>query len=295
MHDTIKAREYVPHLYKDFVEMDALIHADDTVLDIAEAEVRKLRNNQWLALADEDGIKQWEDMLQIVANPAEEDLEFRRQRLINRISSRIPFTKFSLEEKLDSIIGAGNYVLTIDNNQCIIYLESSASNQLWYTEILLTMNNMKPCNMLFINSPFVNFSVAAEETINYSEKINNYTLGSGFKLGMKPFVTYRDEVVVKLGNVKSIQPQLLTEMATFAAGDIASVLINDSVTITTFVIKEAASNVATISYDVSASQASEITNVKLRNAAGDVLSSANVYVPVSDVARMKHTITVKEG
>lgn len=295
MPDTLKARSYVPNIYKDFVEMDAIVDSHDTLLDIAENELKHLIDNQWIISADENGVKQWEDILQIVADPATEDLEFRKERLINRISSRVPITKHSLKEKLDSIIGPENYILTIDNNEYIIYLESSASNQLWYSEILLTMNNMKPCNMMFVNTPYVNFGVSLAETINYSERIHNYTLGSGFQLGMRPFLTLRDGVVVKVESTRSIQSGFLRDIATFAASDIASVLINDSVAITDFETKESAENVATISYEVASSQASEITNVKLRNSSGAVLTSADVYVPVSSVALMKHTIIVKEG
>lgn len=295
MSDSIKARSYVPDIYKGFVEMEAIVRVGDSMVDMVEDEVKRLIDNQWIKHAREDGIEQWEQMLHIVSNPSEEDLEFRRTRILNRISNRIPFTKISLQRKLDSIIGSGNYILTIDYDKYIIYLESSAANQIWHSEIVLTMNNMKPCNMVFINTPFVGFGVSAEETINYTEKIFNYTLGSGFQLGMRPFVTYRDEVVVKLASTRSMQPKLFNDIATFVAGDVASVLINNSVSITSFEAKQATDNTATISYSVSAAQASEITDVKLLDASGNILTSATVYVPVSSAVLMKHTILVKEG
>ena len=295
MRDTIKAKAYVPSIYKGFIEMDTIVDVDDKMIDIVENELKNLIDNQWILTATEEGISQWEQMLDIVSTPSEEDLEFRRNRLINRVSSRIPFTKVSLKNKLDAIIGEGNYILTIDNNEYIIYLESSATNQIWHSEIMLTMNNMKPCNMKFVNTPFVGSGISAEETIKYSEKIFNYTLGYRFQLGMRPFVTYNDEVVVKLASTSSIKSKFLSDIAAFAAGDVASVLVNDSVSITTFEVKQAADNTATISYSVSAQQASEITNVKLLDASGNILTAATVYVPVSSAALMKHTILVKEG
>lgn len=295
MRDSIKAREYLPSIYDGFLEMESIIKTDDTLLDIAEAELRNLMDNQWILLAHEDGIKHWEQMLNIVPNLALEDLEFRRTRILNRVSSRVPFTKISLEQKLDSIIGIGNYVLTIDNNKYIIYLESSASNQIWYSEILLTMNNMKPCNMVFVNTPLVTGAIGVEETVNYSERLFNYKLGSGFQLGMRPFITIRDEVVVKLANTASAQAALLNSIASFTVGEIASVLINDSISITNFEIKSASNNLVTVSYIVTSSQASEVTNIKLRDSAGRVLTSAPVYVPITDSIIMKHTILVKEG
>ena len=43
-----------------------------------------------------------------------------------------------------------------------------------------------------------------------------------------------------------------------------------------------------------ASQIQTITNIKLKNSSGDVLSEAVVYVPLLEDVLMKHTITVKE-
>lgn len=295
MHDSVKAKSYIPEVYKGFAEMEAIVDAGDSILDIAESELRTLIDNQYIVLAHEDGVREWEDMLSIVANPDTEDLEFRRQRIINRVSSRLPFTKISLKQKLDSVIGAGNYILRIENDTYTIYLESSASNQIWHSEIMLTMHNMKPCNMLFVNTPLIGSSIKAQETIAYSEKINNYTLGSGFQLGMRPFETYKDEVIIKLANTASIGSEFLSGIASSAASIVASVLINDSVSITSFTTKSGTGDTVTISYNVTAQQASEITSVKLLNSAGKVLSSAIVYVPVSASVAMKHTILFKEG
>lgn len=295
MRDSIKARQYLPKVYDGFLEMETIMSVDDSLIDIAEDELKALIDNQWIMLAREDGIAQWEKMLNIIPDLSKEDLEFRRSRVLGRVSNRVPFTETSLKQKLDLIIGIGNYVLTIDNNEYIIYLESSASNQIWYSEMILTMNNMKPCNMLFVNTPFVSGGISVEETIKYSERIYNYTLGHDFKLGMRPFLSIKDEVVVKLANTASTQSALLNSLATFTAGEIASVLINESLLITDFEIKEASNNLVTVTYTVTLEQASEITSVKLRNSAGDVLTSASVYVPITGSILMKHTILVKEG
>lgn len=295
MHKSRKASSYVPAVYDGFSEMEKLIHADDVITDGAEAEVESLINNQWVTHADEKGIEEWEGILRITSNKATEDLEFRRDRILNRLYSKMPFTEAGLRKKLDSIIGADNYILTIDNNQYIIYLESSATNQVWYTETMMTVNNMKPCNMVFINKPFVNSFLKLEETIDYTSIISNYTLGSGFQLGMRPFATYIDEVVVKLASSRSISSKFTNNVAAFAASDVASVLINDTVKITNFSTKSAEGNIATVSYTVNPQQVSEITNVKLLDSSNSVLSSADVYVPMSGTVIMKHTILVKEG
>ena len=77
---------------------------------------------------------------------------------------------------------------------------------------------------------------------------------------------------------------------------IASVLINDTFSISSFDTKQVANNVITLEYIVATGLGVDtITNVKLLDALDNVLTSATVYVPLVSDAVMKHTISIKEG
>ena len=274
--------------------MESLISSEDSILDNAEAAKKNLENNQFVLTANEYGIEQYENMLGIIPNPATETLQFRRDRIINRVSMTPPFTFRFLKKKLDEIIGVGKWKAYIDFSTYTLYVESSANNQIWFEEIIITMSNLKPANIVFINQPLITQGLVMSEEISYSTMQYNYVLGVSWVLGAKPFLSYIDKGAIKLSNVSSLQSSLFNDVANFTASDIASVLLNDSVVISSFVTKQASANLADIEYNVSASQVQSITNIKLKNSSGEVLSEAVVYVPLLEDVLMKHTITVKE-
>ena len=294
MSDSRKASSYVPQIYKGFTEMEDLIAVEDNILDEAENEKKNLEDNQYVLTANEYGIEQYEDMLDIIPNPAVETLQFRRDRIINRLSMTPPFTFRFLKKKLDEIIGVGKWKAYIDFSTYTLYVESSASNQIWFEEIIITMSNLKPANIVFINQPLITQGLVMSEEISYSTMQYNYVLGVSWVLGALPFLSYIDKGAIKLSNVSSLKDDLFQDVATFTASDIATVLLNDSLSISNFVTKQASANIVDIEYNVLASQIQTITNIKLKNSSGDVLSEAVVYVPLLEDVLMKHTITVKE-
>ncbi|HUM41494.1 MAG TPA: DUF2313 domain-containing protein [Fervidobacterium sp.] len=294
MRDSRKASSYIPQIYKGFTEMEALIAVEDNILDKAENEKKNLEDNQYVLTANEYGIEQYEDMLDIIPNPAVETLQFRRDRIINRLSMTPPFTFRFLKKKLDEIIGVGKWKAYIDFSTYTLYVESSANNQIWFEEILITMTNLKPANIVFINQPLITQGLVMSEEISYSTIQYNYVLGVSWVLGALPFLSYIDKGAIKLSNVSSLKDDLFQDVATFTASDIATVLLNDSLSISNFVTKQASANIVDIEYNVLASQIQTITNIKLKNSSGDVLSEAVVYVPLLEDVLMKHTITVKE-
>ena len=95
--------------------------------------------------------------------------------------------------------------------------------------------------------------------------------------------------------IRSAQPELLSDTANFIAEDICAVLINDEIRITDFSLKQAEDNIVTIQYEVFSSQTNLVNNVKLLGPNDKVLTEASVYVPVTQTIVSKHLITVKEG
>ena len=215
--------------------MEDLIAVEDNILDEAENEKKNLEDNQYVLTANEYGIEQYEDMLDIIPNPAVETLQFRRDRIINRLSMTPPFTFRFLKKKLDEIIGVGKWKAYIDFSTYTLYVESSANNQIWFEEILITMTNLKPANIVFINQPLITQGLVMSGEISYSTMQYNYVLGVSWVLGALPFLSYIDKGAIKLSNVSSLKDDLFQDVATFTASDIATVLLNDSLSISNFV------------------------------------------------------------
>ena len=287
-------RSFIPSVYKGVVEMEKLLDSEERVMQIARKEMSAAFANTFVLTSDESGVIMFEKLLNLVADAKNESLEFRRQRIINRLSMSPPFTFNFLKQKLDEIIGRDAWTAYIDYTNYTLYVESSAVNQNWYSEVLFTVNRIKPCHMVFVNVPYTRAAVHMNEEISCAQNSWHYRLGS-WRLGQMPFSTLSEGEVIKMSSTKSIQQALLDDAATCVSTNIASVLINDSIKVSTFRLKQASENIVSVEYTVSPSMTNLITNIKLLREDDTVLTESTVYVPVTQDIVSKHTITVKEG
>ena len=235
-------------------------------------------------------------MLNIIPNPSTESIEFRVDRIINRLSMTPPFTFPFLKKKLNEIIGVGKWEAYIDYHNYTLYVESSAVNQIWFHEILVTINRLKPVNIVFTNKPFVAAKIHVSENINLTQVSFNYRVGTTWVLGQKPFTSLENMGVIKMAGVPSIKQEMLNSIAEFTSSDIAKVRVNESLIIADFTIKESTQNIVTIEYQIALeSGITEITKVELLDVVDNVLTASLVYVPILESIILKHTIQIKEG
>lgn len=289
-------KDYLPDIYEGIAEIDSIMDIEQELLEGAEDEVISIKNNQFVLTSDLQGVAQFEKQLGIIPNLVTEDIEFRKDRIINRLSTKPPFTYAYLKEKLNELIGVGKYTTFLDTENYTLYVESSAKNQIWAHEITVTLNAIKPVNIVYINQPLITDSIEISEEMSYNQIVYNYKLGTTWVLGAKPFVSQEYKGVIKLPEALSVQQNFLNGLSLGANNMVASVLINDTLSIDVFETKQVNSNVITLEYIVETGLGIEaVTNVKLLDDLGNVLTNAIVYVPLVSDAVMKHKITIKEG
>lgn len=292
----VKMKRYFPRFYDGYVEIDAIIDTEDKAFEEIGVNFRGAINNQFIKLADETGISAYEVLFDVIADPSTETLEERRDRLLNRVSVIPYYTTIFLRNRLDSLIGAGLYNLIIDYDNYTLYLESAAKNQLYYNEIAVLMSNIKPCNIVFINMPLVSQQIFVSEQVNVSKLTYNYVLGGQWKLGEKPFISYEDKGIIKGRSTNSMSSLMEAKYRQFTLSEITSVLINNTIRITTFLTKEEVNGEAIIEYIVPQQEQNiEVTNIKLLDKDGLICFESPVYVPVYEDTIMKHNIIIKEG
>ena len=285
---------FVPPVYTDIVEINDIIKSEESLMDIARRELSAAFANTFILTSDEQGVIMFEKMLSIVADVQKEDLEFRRNRILNRLSMSPPFTFRFLKKKLDEIIGPGAWAAYVDFDNYALYVESSSVDQNWYSEVSFTINSIKPCNMVFVNVPYTSAEVRLNEHISYSQQNWRYRLGS-WKLGRYPFATFDGGGIIKMADIKSVQQALLDDAAVCVADTISLVVLNGNIEITEFRLKQAHDNIVSVEYAVTPEMTNLITDIKLCKADGTVLTQSTVYVPVTQGIVSKHLITVKEG
>ena len=294
MFERTSTRELFPSVYDGVLEISALSETDDVLLDQALAKLERAQLNQFILTADEETISVYEKMFSILANPTTETLQFRRERILNRMSLQPPFTMRWLQNKLDEIIGVGKWNAYVDYANRTLYIESFVVNQQWFNELRITINRIKPCNLVFVNKPLIMADVVANETIVSATQHYNYILGQ-WQLGQGPFATTDSEEVIKLPIAKSINPNLLADIASFSATDVVAVRLNGSVKLSNFTTKAGQGATTIVEYEVKPAQASEITQIELLGTGDRVLTASAVYIPVTEAVICKHTINFKEG
>ena len=312
LSDRVLLSEILPEYYREISDYQTIIGAEQSALDELIAQTAAVLDNFFFQTMDAQTVSAWEPLLGIIGNPSLEPLDFRRARLLNRISSRTPFTVRVLRQKLDSLIGAGNYTLTVSGSTYTIQVASAAENQYYAQEVEVTIQRMKPAHIVYVNIPETVNELELGEKIEMGERIYRYRLGQ-WSLGAAPFYSsgnYSDYgnrlgewalgtapfenielEVLKMPEISSIRPPLLQDTACFIASDVTAARVNGSILVPT-VTTTVTGNSAIISYDIPT--IAEVTLLELLNSDGDVLSSYSAYIPASGSARtMRHTITTK--
>ena len=282
-----------PAFYKDILEIEELAATQNAMFNNLEIEFQKALNNQFINTCDVNYLKKYESLFNIINTS--DDIEFRRERLLNRMAMNIPFTLRGLKQKLDKIIGPDNYNIRVDYDNQTLYIESQILSQVWANETYITVNNIKPANIVFINKPLIQEGLLLNETLSYSERNYNYKLGVWI-LGSKPFMSLKEKGIIKMAESKSINENLLNDLRKTLKDKVSYIKINNSIKIQDFLKLEIIDNEIIIEYAFKKNaNVTEITKVEVFDSNDRNLSTINLYVPVIEDIELKHIFRIKEG
>lgn len=291
----INIKNYFPTLYNDILEIDTLVKIENDLFENLNTEFEKAIKNEYVITADKETIKKYEILLRINDGDNKE-LSFRRQRILNRLAMNMPFTLRALKQKLDELIGKGNYNIFVDPGKFTLYIESKILNQTWFNETYITINKMKPANIVFTNKPFIDEKILANEELMLAQREYNYRLGSTWRLGTLPFKSLHEKGAIKLQQNNSIQKYFLDELKGFALSKIGYVKLNNVKVINEFITKDIVNEKLTLEYAVLHSLGlDEITKVDVYTSDNKLLTSIDLYVPIIEDIELKHVINIEEG
>ena len=283
---------YLPDWYKDVADYQQICSVETALMETAEALTKRVYGNFYFATMDANALSEWESILGIIASSTE-TLEFRRARVANRVSMKPPYTITFLKKKLDELLGAGQYEVYVDAANYTLIVESVATNQDRAAEVGYTISRLKPAHIVFINKPYLPYTVLVGETVSTSDLVYNYKLGS-WGLGLLPFSTQTAEEVIKVATTPSITAEYLASIAESALSEVSSVLINGTLSVTDLT-KTRDGNVLNVEFTLTSSDVQTVTSIQLLDADENVLTDNTVYIPISQTTIIDHRITVKEG
>lgn len=206
----VQLLEQLPPWYQNILDYQKLCSTEQEQFEALAAAITQVADNFFFQTMDAGAVSQWEQIFKIVPDAQLESLSFRRARLLNRVSTRPPFTLRFLYQKLDELIGPDKWTVSVV--ECplgTLYVESSAEDQQYATEVLYTIGKMKPAHIVYRNRPYLQTDLQVAESIEAARRIFHYKLGA-WGLGAAPFATEQPQGVIKMPSTPSIQSALLT-------------------------------------------------------------------------------------
>lgn len=187
--------DYLPDIYHEVVDFVELTDTEAQEIISAEHAISTLFADQYVTEASEQAIKRREKMLGIQADPTTETLDFRRKRLINRYSTKPPFTVRYLQQRLDFLVGAGLTIVSVDPQAFILTVTTNIDNAALFKEVERTVRVTKPANMLYQQQTSLQDTVELRERIKARSVSWNYRLN--WRLDETPFAVLGMEVTYK--------------------------------------------------------------------------------------------------
>lgn len=115
----------LPEYFRPVLEFKELMKTGGAELDIMEDDIRKLRNNFYIQTADEKSIVMMEKQFSIVAQPGE-TMDYRRQRLLSKYNTIVPFSIGFLRDRLQELFGE-DYTMQVSSEECTLTISVTSS------------------------------------------------------------------------------------------------------------------------------------------------------------------------
>ena len=138
--------EYLPEYFREYKEVQAVIKAEQKKLTNAYNSIFEALDNTFIASANEDGIKRFENILGIKALDSS-TLEERRLIVMSRYNKENVCTEETLRKKLSDLLGEDNFSIDIDNANYTVDVRVALESKRSYDEAVLLVEKMVPANM----------------------------------------------------------------------------------------------------------------------------------------------------
>jgi len=142
-------RDFWNRIYVGNIDANAIADAVQPELDEQSKAILDYFYDNFPNVATEAGILKWEIILGITASATTETLDFRRGRVINRLSSNTIYTERALREIMNNIMGAGNWSYELDWLNYRLTITSLRHGKDWVNEMTITLEKVLPSNLIF--------------------------------------------------------------------------------------------------------------------------------------------------
>lgn len=108
----MRLSKYLPEFISGIKEFQELDKTCSIEIDKLRSKLRQLQDNQFIETANEEGLRKYEQLLNLNST---NDIELRRFNILNKYNSTIPFSMMWLRNTLNTTIGRGDFLMELDN------------------------------------------------------------------------------------------------------------------------------------------------------------------------------------
>ena len=141
----MRLKKYLPEFISEIKEFQELDKTCSVEIDELRKKLLQLQNNQFIETANDEGLRKYEQMLNI---PYVEDEAVRRFNILNKYNSTIPFTIRWLNNMLNTTLGKGNFLLDMNCNKYTLTISAVASKEQHIEALYKDLRKKIPCNLV---------------------------------------------------------------------------------------------------------------------------------------------------
>jgi uncharacterized DUF497 family protein len=279
--------DYLPPVVKKIREMQAICSAEQPFFDEATDEIENILCRAFISTADEKGIERFETVYGITPDPSA-TLEQRRVNLLIRNIKK----NLSLSEVLTILYNyTANIELQCDYNkdEAIITLKDEVTD---IAVIYKALDEIAPLNIYIKEKMRTENQISVLKSGFYEQLYYNYALGR-WKIGRLNFGSRGEKRKIGGDNVK-LQAQMLADIKSAVAGDIQTIVVNDTLDITEFTVEETENSVI-VNYHIRAADTDNIKKVSFRRADGKEVATLNVDLNIDVDTELTHEFEIEEA
>ena len=149
MADTIERKkliEYLPPFMQQFPEMQEIMKTQNIEIDRINKNMLSVLDNAFIKDCNEYGIKKYENILGIVPT-AEDTLESRKIRVLNRWNDTLPYTYRVLLRRLNVFCGVNNYDISGKLEDYELFITTDLPKKGQVDELDMMFDGIIPVNM----------------------------------------------------------------------------------------------------------------------------------------------------
>lgn len=188
---------HLPPIFRNIPEFEEIAKTVDEEIVMLEAEIDQIFHNRYVQTSNEYAVKRREKLFNIQADPATESLDFRKRRVINRQSTKVPFTLRFLQDRLNYLVGEGRAAVSADWLTSILTVAADIEDAKVFKEVEHTIKTVKPASMVYQQQTAINHMLTFEEHISMRQITRMTRLSTTWKLGKTPFAVGGKEVIIK--------------------------------------------------------------------------------------------------